>query len=470
MTPWTVVYMGGATRFRVSDLLPNGAYQFRVTAVGRHAFSIPSPTLPVVLPPLAPFAPVIIKTSPRSAVLRWYPGELSADKFEVQVKLLESLLPAGATVHGKTDRIFAGAGKLYTGRNVSEAAKRRLATARSLSATGAAAGADGAGDEAELWPEDVDGTAGWVTLYVGTSTYTVLTGLIGNSVYRVRVIAYNAAGVPSRPSVETQLVTSESASTEPLSVANAGRHFVVECGAANADAPDDDGPGRASGPLAAQDVVVGDVILFTEDVFVDSGPDADPYHPAPRKEVPESHPRAVFLCSRTIAATVISDSASHVTSGSGASANVGAPGGPVPVGVAAAAAAAAEAAMAIVQSEETKSVMAGKGSVRGFKAGQALPARPKSAASAHAGGVDVGARAGGPPSTIDEAVSRRALSLQVEWCTVSLARSGRYVLPHGAIVKRRQADIAHLDVYRAMWEDEAGRWSLGEELRASFPA
>lgn len=69
-----------------------------------------------------------------------------------------------------------------------------------------------------------------------------------------------------------------------------------------------------------------------------------------------------------------------------------------------------------------------------------------------------------------EAAQRRVLSMQVEWCAVSIARAGTYSLPAGAIIKRRQADVAHLDVYRTMWADEAGRWSCLEELRASYDA
>jgi hypothetical protein len=479
-TPWTVLYVGEATRFRVPNLLPNGEYQYRVCALGRHAFSTPSPVLSVVMPPLAPFAPVIIKSGARTATLRWYPGELSADKFEVQVKLLETLLPQGATVHGNTTRLKAGAstaGKLYAGRNTSEATKRRLATSRALAATGDLTAGNSLSDEAEMWQEDPDGD-GWVTLYTGTSTFATLTGLFANSINRVRVIAYNAAGVPSRPSVETQLITPDAAAQEPLTVANAGRYFVVECGAADAAGGGMDGTGRSLGPLAAQDIVVGDTILFTEDVFVDSGPDPDPYHPVARKEVHESHPRAQFLCSRTVAAVVLVDSASHLAAGSGASANVGTEGGPVYVGASAKAAAARNAAAAPVQSEETRAIMLGKGNAgitKGFKAGNALvrPRTASSSSSSHGGGSGSGggieAGAGhGPAQSIGEAVASRTLSLQVEWCTVSVARAGTYVLPPGAIVKRKQADVAHLDIFRCMWEDEAGRWSLGEELRASY--
>lgn len=482
-TPWTVVYMGASTHHRVTDLLPNGHYQFRVSVVGRHAYSSPSSVLACILPPLAPFAPVVIKTNPRSAALRWYPGELSADKFEVQVLLVETLLPNGVTVHGETTKLMAGAvtgrgtdhtssaGRLYTGRNVSESTKRRLATSRALVAAGTTAEDGGMGKEdVELWREMVDGD-GWVSLYTGTSSFTVLTGLFANTVYRVRVIAYNASGVASRPSVETQMITIDNTQYEPLTIANAGRHFVVECGAAAAAAPSAPGASPNLVQLPAQDIVVGDVILFTEDVFVDRAPDVDMYHPQPKKEVPEGHPRAHFLCSRTIAATVIGDSASCMVAGGGHSANVGAPDGPVPVGFAAVAATAHAKSKAIDKDADTGIVVSKAGSLLGFTSGQKAPGTTMRAKSGNAAATDSGkvaTTAMRPPISVDEAVARRQLSLQVEWCTVSAAKAAYYVLPHGAIVKRSQADIAHLDVYRCMWEDEAGRWGLGEELTASY--
>ena len=76
--------------------------------------------------------------------------------------------------------------------------------------------------------------------------------------------------------------------------------------------------------------------------------------------------------------------------------------------------------------------------------------------------------AGSEAQSVAEAAARRVLTLQVEWCTVSIARAGTYALPLGACVKRRQADIAHLDVFRTLWTDEAGRWAVLEELKASY--
>jgi hypothetical protein len=99
---------------------------------------------------------------------------------------------------------------------------------------------------------------GWTTLFVGAGTMAVLGGLSANTVYRCRVLAYNAAGVASRPSVESQFVTPDSAQHEHLSAANAGRHFVVECGAlaTPADQSIREVAGRGIAGVTAGEVVI----------------------------------------------------------------------------------------------------------------------------------------------------------------------------------------------------------------------
>jgi hypothetical protein len=471
-SPWTAVYVGPQLKFKAMDLLPNSEYQFRCTCVGRHAFSSASPSLMVFTPPISPFAPVPVLITPRSCAVRFYPGEQGADKFEVQIKVVETMLPATAVLHGDTDRLIIGAGggvsttrgagasaqqlgsRLYTGRNVSESHLRQVATSRADGFDAIVPSAvEAEGEEVELWQEDPYGS-GWTTLFVGASTNATIAGLSGNTVYRCRVVAYNVSGVASRPSVESQFVTPDSSIHEKLTPSNAGRHFVVECGSFSPS---------ANSTATVQDIVAGDVILFTEDVFVDSAPDPDPYHPAARKEVAQSHPRAHFLCSRTIAATLLADSASRLTTGSGASANLGGPGGPTHVGMAAAAIAAHDVATH-KDADATSYISAKTGSVTKFAA-----SRPSSVGSRrHSLSIAETVGAVKPSETISEAVTQRVLSLQIEWCTVSIARAGPYTLPLGAIVKRKQSDLAGLDVWRTMWADEAGRWSVSEELKASY--
>jgi hypothetical protein len=465
-TAWSVLYMGPHPGFKLSDLAPNGEYMLRVSALGRHASSNPSKTLQLALPPLAPFAPVLVKITARMTAVRWYPGELSADKFEVQVKMVDSLRP-GSTSDAARLKSTAGTGtvaldshgRIYTGRNISELAARRLATSRALGGTGAARALDD--DGGERWAESPEES--WATLYTGAATFAAVTGLFANSVYRMRIVAYNSAGVPSRPSVEMQLVTGDATTVDPPSVDNAARMFVVEA-AASAVTPRSSPHLAGRAPLALQDVVLGDLILFTEDVFVDSAPDADAFHPAEPTPVPESHPRATFYCSRTVAASIISDSASRLTAGSGVSANIAVIGGPSPIG-ATAAAFAASGYLTGMYTERVKTVTGG----------QVVSVRPPSALSrrkvdAGVGSTDSGVRAMGGPSCMEDGLHARMLTLQVEWSTVSKSRAGAMVFAHGSIIKRRAVDLAGLDMYRTLWADEGGRWSLSEEMRASYDA
>jgi hypothetical protein len=69
--------------------------------------------------------------------------------------------------------------------------------------------------------------------------------------------------------------------------------------------------------------------------------------------------------------------------------------------------------------------------------------------------------------------------MQVEWCALSAvsAAAGRasaaaLAYPKGKVIRRPGAVLAApaAGAHRQPWEDEAGRWSLLEELRASFEA
>ena len=486
-TPWAVVYMGSAPRFRLAGLLPNGHYHFRVTALGRHAFSSPCRALAVHLPPLAPFAPVAVRLGPRGAALRWYPGALGADKYELQCQIVEALAPPGGCASGGASARRENDGSVFCGRNVSEAALRAvLCSGEGLAV---AAGGSGAtrGATAAMWDEDCDiagglgreREGGWAALYTGTSTFTAVTGLLANTVYRLRVVAFSSAGMPSRPSHETQLVTLDSAAHQALAPASASRDFSLFCrpaaaaASAGGDGEEEAGgagapppPGApamharvlAAGAGAMQDIVVGDTLVWTEDVYIDGARALDPYHPAPPREVEPGAPCATrrFLTSRTIAAVVLADSASRLGAASGSSANVGGEAGPMPVG-------AMQAALTLV----------GK-----------MPASPRVMGREEGGGS--GATASG---SLEEALAARTLGLQVEWCTVSLAAGATparhlrashgadalaaahpelYLKGVGSNIQRSAAALAALDVFRVPWRDEEGRWSLMEELGASY--
>ncbi len=494
MTPWAVVYMGAQTAYKLDGLLPNGHYQVRVSAIGRHAFSSPCRALSVHMPPLAPFAPVAVRVGARSAALRWYPGELGADKFEVQVKIVEALLPlatapdAAATLGRRVND-----GTVFEGRNALETARRAALTARAAQAAGAPPPTPrGEADAHTHWEEDATmrGTGvnehAWATVFTGVSTYASITGLFANTVYRVRVVAFSSAGAASRPSHEMQLVTRDNGADVQRTAAGVVEDFTVEC------RPPGDAGGSPRGDLdasvasaappatprdaalaALQDVVVGDTILFTEDVFMDGSREVDIYNSTAPREVPEDRPNSRFLCSRTVAAVVIGDSASALVAGTGASAALGAPGGPVYVGKQAAA-------------------------LRAMNRAADASAAAAAPVGAHGGAY---ARAAAPPAgNAEDAVRGRTLQLSVEWSVLSLAppkeraglipgkvippRAGataaeraafapaQYTLPMGAVIERKAADLAKLDVFRTQWFEETkgagGRWSFAEEIAASY--
>ena len=472
-TPWAVVYMGSTPRYRLGGLLPNGHYQFRVTALGRHAFSSPCRALAVHLPPLAPFAPVAVRLGPRAAALRWYPGALGADKYEVQCKIVEALAPPGGCASGGASARRENDGSVFCGRNVSEAALRAvLCSGEGLAVAAGGGGGASASARGAMWDEDCDipgglgreREGGWAALYTGMSTYTSVSGLLANTVYRFRVVAFSSAGMPSRPSHETQLVTLDSAAHAALAPASAAKDFTLLCRpVAEEGAPPQGAMAArvlACGAGAMQDIVVGDTIVWTEDVYIDGARALDPYHPAPPREVEASCASRRFLTSRTLAAVVLSDSASRLGAATGSSANVGGEAGPMPVG-------AMQAALTLV----------GK-----------MPASPR-LMGREARPVEEGGRGEAAAGSLQEALAARALGLQVVWCTVGLtagatparhlrashgadafaaAHPELYVKGVGCNISRSAAELAALDVFRCPWRDEEGRWSLLEELGASF--
>ncbi len=495
-TPWVAVYVGSTPRYRLCGLLPNGNYEFRVTALGRHAFSNPTKVLHVHLPPLAPFAPSAVRLGPRSCALRWYPGALCADKYEVQCKIVEALAPPGS---GAMSTRRENDGSVFCGRNVNEAGLRGVVCAGEGLAMVMGSGGGGGGGTphakasaallaskaARMWDEDVEvpqGIAkeregGWAAVYTGKNTYAAVNGLLANTVYRFRVVAFSVSGTPSRPSHETQLVTLDSSAFSSLTPATAGRDFVVLCRPIAPPGPAPSATGNsyllptlpiapriaASGFGAMQDVVVGDTIVWTEDVWIDGSRPLDPYHPAPPREVEAACPTRRFLTSRTIAAVVIGDSSSKLSSGTGSSANVGGEMGPMPVG-------AMQHALRLT----------GK-----------MPYLPRLTAK-KAKPVEEGGRPQAIGGSMEEILRARTLTLCVEWCTLGFAPPGEDTTPSkhlrashgpdafaaahphlyqktmGSNIIRMASDLASLDMFRMPWRDEEGRWSLLEELGASF--
>jgi len=475
-TPWSVVYMGSTPRFRLRSLLPNAQYELRVTAIGRHAASNPTRPIRASLPPLAPFAPVMVRVAPRTATLRWYPQAMGADKYEVQVKLMEALAPPGQA--GSSGR-RENDGGIVCGRNFSELDMRALVTSGEQRVSMGETAMGGRG----LWAEDADigGEMGktreqaWATMYTGMHTFTTITGLLANTVYRVRVLAYSSAGTPSRPSHELQLVTIDNSKFSPITVASVVKDFVVQCkpvvdkesapplsATTSVTLP----PTLSLSPIlekvsradcaTLQDLVVGDTIVWTEDVWINGKAPLDKFHPAPPKEVAWfPGPDCIHLTNRTIAAQILGDSASKLGQGTGNSANVGGELGPMPVG------AMAKALTLVGKFPENART------------------RKENAESDPTTG------------TLEDAVKGRVLTLQVEWCTLAPGFGSRdstvkvlrashgphalaasapelYMKPMGCNIHRTANELSKLDVFRTKWVDEAGRWGFAEELGASY--
>lgn len=264
--PWRVHSVGGDCTFGLRDLAPNKQCRVRVTAVSRSAAAIASPVLPVCTRPLAPFAPVPIRTTPRAVSVRWYPAEGGAAKFILQIRRLGTVtaLAAGAMKAAGSSSSAASA-PLWHGRNVDEAVSRHMQVSGAVPVPGGRpptpSGPGAAGDAAlfggllgpggphsdGLWAEELaggrslvsskgsrasggssssssGGATGWTVAYAGPQCFAVITGLSGSCVYRLRVLAEGSTGLLSVPSVETQIVTPPSGGLGPAAAATAAQY------------------------------------------------------------------------------------------------------------------------------------------------------------------------------------------------------------------------------------------------------
>ncbi|GLE00684.1 hypothetical protein PINS_up009472 [Pythium insidiosum] len=192
-----VCYRGKDTAATVSGLSPNSEYRFRLRTVSSHSSSQLSDALVVCTPPEAPTCPGIISVLATGVSICWYPGRNGAAKFQVECKYIETLpSPSGST------------------------------------STKAA------------------GSEGWTRAYEGTDTLATLTDLAPNSVYRLRVFAFNRTGYRSEQSTVAQLCTltrdeERRRGLPGLRPALAAELFTIEC-------------------CADGDIVAGDTILFSE--------------------------------------------------------------------------------------------------------------------------------------------------------------------------------------------------------------
>jgi hypothetical protein len=408
-SPWEIFSLSATPTINFQDLVPNTEYSLRVTALGRHAESIASKPVVFATPPLAPFAPVVIRSTPRMLTMRWYSGEMSCSKYELQYKVVETLqsVAAGASMVADTPdagQVASASARdaIYRGRNIGELRARALITQMGNPHV----------DETELWAEDDATSDKWRTCYHGPFSYTAVAGMAANCIYRLRVRGMNIHKEASLPSVEAQAITMDSSKPNVLTPFNASKYFVVEVQKIDLIPifpPENPPPGEessVSAQLYVPDCVIGDTICFTEDVFVDGSAVRNHRSEALNlTEVPFNHKRAKYLCARTIAATVIGDTSSRMQ------------------------------AQDVIKMD----------------------------------GRDFG-------ESLHQAAQNRIITIQVDWCTLGGYPSDVYTseveaackVKDGAIVKRNSGALCSIDIFRVPWEDEPGRWSLVEELAASF--
>jgi hypothetical protein len=248
----------------VAGLEPNTQYCFTLRLRTARSASAASKLMDALTPPAPLDRPVVIESEPRSVALKWYPGRNGAQKYVVECRLVEALdWERDRAVETAQAKLRAASWRVvYEGRDN---------TARLLVAGGAAAASG--------------------------------EGLLPNSVYHCRVTGLNdSCGAPSEPTLlrtagrvgQNPLLGSSSRLLKP---ANAHEHFTVEC---------------------RGDVVVGDTIICTEQLFV--GADGRLAKPrgkaAGLKSAKFNGPGSsrapaegsVFVGERTVAAMVVKDS------------------------------------------------------------------------------------------------------------------------------------------------------------------
>lgn len=196
-----VSYRGLDTSTIVSGLEPNTRYSFRLRTVSSHASSQLSDVLEVWTPPSAPSCAGVITVLSNCVQIGWFPGAKGASKFIVETKCIETLPSSDL---------------------------KRLSSSSLVKATSS-------GD--------------WVRAYEGSDRVTILSDLLPNTVYRVRVFALNGVGIRSDQSTVAQFCTlskdEERSSGAILKPSNAASHFTIEC-------------------CEVGDVVMGDTVLFSE--------------------------------------------------------------------------------------------------------------------------------------------------------------------------------------------------------------
>ena len=194
----------------VAGLEPNTRYRFTVRLITSRSQSLPSKVLEAYTAPEKMERPVVVSCEDaKSVTLKWYPGRNGSHKYTLEAKLVEAL-------DWEKDRSV-------------EIAQNKI--------------------KALGWKVVYEGHDNTVRVPVagGASACSGI-GLLPNSAYHFRVTGVNVKGMGGVPSESTLCKTAgRSSRVRRLRPANAHEHFSVEC---------------------SGDVVVGDTIIFTEQLFV----------------------------------------------------------------------------------------------------------------------------------------------------------------------------------------------------------
>lgn len=247
----------------------------------------------------------------------------------------------------------------------------------------------------EMGPESAGGAGkdkkGWEVMYEGGDNVVRATSLASNSVYRFRVASVNLAGGRSEWSEQTQVATLSRDEANAWRPSTAADQFTVDCNG---------------------NVVVGDSIIFTERLYVDStgrlmaglssGPAGTMAGSTPRldvsmlsigSEISRMETFGEFVGERTVAGHVIKDSFTSMR----------------------------------------RKHIATAGTADG-----ALLYNKISAA-------------------------RRTLRIEVMWSTVSRKEADQFLIQKGAIVERAEKKLLQFEMFRAPWVDESRRKGVKAE-------
>lgn len=224
---WEVVHRSSQPGcVTVEKLWPNTRYQFRIRHLTNSSASALSAAAIVYTPPLAPHAPVLVSVQPRGCRLVWRAGDGGAAKFRVEYALVENLAAGEGSARPPT----------------------RPATARSRA--GSVARRSGASASVATADADAKGVPlQWNVGWEGKATMTLLANLQPSCVYRVRVIAMNAEGGESTPSMCIGVTTADPTVYKPLSGALVATQFPLR--------------------VTPAQLTVGDTIHWSEQVWLD---------------------------------------------------------------------------------------------------------------------------------------------------------------------------------------------------------